>query len=117
MNDHFLVDVDVFVFAPLPNFLAPNSGAAGASFLFALSLYRPFGPTRPTQTEIAEGRVRFTAEEIDETEAFGGLDSCSGVRCNGDGLIGLKTYDWKHLGEKMQVERARFCDVLWCCLL
>ncbi|CAK8991879.1 unnamed protein product [Durusdinium trenchii] len=56
------------------------------------------------EPEIAEGRVRFTAEEIDETEAFGGLDSCSGVRCNGDGLIGLKTYDWKHLGEKMQAK-------------
>ncbi|CAK8993928.1 unnamed protein product [Durusdinium trenchii] len=38
-----------------------------------------------------------TRKEIDETEAFGGLDSCSGVRCNGDGLIGLKTYDWKYL--------------------
>mmetsp|Transcript_19329 Transcript_19329/g.36274 ORF Transcript_19329/g.36274 Transcript_19329/m.36274 type:complete len:653 (-) Transcript_19329:306-2264(-) len=30
-------------------------------------------------------------------ESFGGCDSCSGVSCTPDGLIGLNTYDWKYL--------------------
>ena len=37
-------------------------------------------------------------QDIEETEAFGGLDSCSGVKCTGAGLLGLGTYDWKTLG-------------------
>eukprot|EP00439_Symbiodinium_sp_Y106_P014080 s9004_g2.t1 len=38
-------------------------------------------------------------KEVEEgpKESFGGCDSCSGVSCTPDGLIGLNTYDWKYL--------------------
>ncbi|CAE7594308.1 unnamed protein product [Symbiodinium natans] len=36
-------------------------------------------------------------EEAPAKESFGGCDSCSGVSCTPDGLIGLNTYDWKYL--------------------
>lgn len=44
-------------------------------------------------------------QDIEETEAFGGLDSCSGVKCTGAGLLGLGTYDWKTLG-RVSVKRT-----------
>ncbi|CAE7585850.1 unnamed protein product [Symbiodinium sp. CCMP2456] len=36
-------------------------------------------------------------EEGPKESRFGGCDSCSGVSCTPDGLIGLNTYDWKYL--------------------
>jgi len=35
--------------------------------------------------------------EADDPERFGGCDSCAGVRCTGEGLVGLNKYDWKYL--------------------
>ncbi|CAE7594278.1 unnamed protein product [Symbiodinium natans] len=44
----------------------------------------------------AEKEVK-DVEEAPAKESFGGCDSCSGVSCTPDGLIGLNTYDWKYL--------------------
>jgi len=49
-----------------------------------------------TSSSFAMAEVKGT-KDIEETEAFGGLDSCSGVKCTGAGLLGLGTYDWKYL--------------------